>query len=284
MSVKILMRAGLAEENELEAARGHFDVITSRTQITNGDLVIGRYSVLPYYKELEMDVCNQGGTLINSYWQHNFIADMQNWYEPLKHITPKTWFSLKEALDEEYAGPYVLKGRTNSRKHLWRTHMYAANKDEARQVYFRLQEDGLIGPQGIVIRKYEQFKNYGHDLSGIPITKEFRFFSFMGQIIDSGFYWANHPEIVEKHGTRGRILVTGEATDLVKDVVRNYARGMCNFLCIDVAETIDGQYKVVELNDGQMAGLSTIEPVGFYGRMRKVYNTAKAMLQSEVQE
>ena len=99
------------EPGDIEAARKFFPCIESRLDVHNRDLVIGRLSVLPYYAELEKDVLRKGAQLINSYKQHRYIADLQNWYEDLSDLTPKTWFRLEDI--PKNGGPFILKGETN---------------------------------------------------------------------------------------------------------------------------------------------------------------------------
>lgn len=265
MKFKILFRKSLAEEGEYAIAKKYFDVIESRSLVKEDDNIICRYSALPYYKELEQDVLNLGGQLINSHKSHQFIAEMSLWYPILKDLTPKTWFSLQDVMQDSYSGPYVLKGSTNSRKHLWKTHMFAENKEQMREVYFKLQEDGLIGDQGIVIREFEQFKNYGTALNGLPITKEFRFFVCNKQIVSSGFYWSNHPEITEQYHPTSQ-----DVPKLFIDNVLWRLQDELNFYVFDCAEREDGTWRLVELNDGQMSGLSTINPDEFYANLKKI--------------
>jgi len=260
--VKILFRKSLAEEGECEVAKRYFDVIESRSLIQAGDNIICRYSALPYYQEMEKDVLNLGGTLINSYMDHQFVADLQTWYPFLFDLTPKTWFSLAEVCQDPYEGPYVLKGKTNSRKNLWRTHMFAKDKQEMREVYFRLQDDGLTGDQGIVIRQFERFKSYGEAISGMPITKEFRFFVFNDKVIAKGFYWSSHPEVIDKH----KPDVNEVPTSFINEVLWRVGDKM-NFYVFDVAQREDGEWRVVELNDGQMSGLSCIDPDELYSNL-----------------
>ena len=33
----------------------------------------------------------------------------------------------------------------------------------------------------------------------LPITKEFRIFMYKDKVIAKGFYWANHPEVIEEY-------------------------------------------------------------------------------------
>ena len=72
----------------------------------------------------------------------------------MSDFTPKTFFKLNEA-DEYDHYPYILKGKTNSRKKLWKTHMFAETKDEMIKVLGNLMDDTFIGDQGVVFRQYE---------------------------------------------------------------------------------------------------------------------------------
>ena len=256
---RILFRQTLAEEGEFAAAGRHFDVIESRSLIKPGDNIICRYSALPYYHELEKDVVNVGAKLINSYQEHQFVADIRNWYPILSSLTPRTWFSLEEVLDDEYEGPYVLKGFTNSRKHLWLTHMFAWNKDQLRKVYFHLMDDSLIGEQGVCIRKYEKLKDYGKSLNGMPISKEFRLFILDDFVVSKGFYWSSHPEVIKLYNPNANDIPQSFIDEVVSLVGNNI-----KFYVVDVAQREDGSWIVIELNDAQMSGLSCIDPQQFY--------------------
>lgn len=262
---KILFRKSLAEENEFEIAKKYFNVIESRLQIEYGDTIIGRYSVLPYYDELEKDILAGGSRLINTHKQHQFVADIKNWASILSEFTPHTWFSLADAMKDPYEGAYILKGITNSRKSLFKTHMFAKNKQEMRDVYFRLMDDGLLGSQGVVIRKFEEFKSYGNDISGIPIAHEFRFFIFNGRIFAKGFYWASHPEVIEEFNPDPNEVPTQFLFQIVEKLAP-----YSNFYSLDIAKRKDEIWRVVEINEGQMSGLSTVDSENFYTSLRKV--------------
>jgi len=262
----ILFRASLAEERELEAARNYFPVITQRSEILTAGptTVIGRYSVLPFYQELEADVKAMGGTLINSYSQHRYVADLQNWYEDLKDFTPETWFRLEEIPTSCEHG-FILKGETNSKKFLWNTHMFAKDKMAAGTVYSRLCQDGMIGDQSIYIRKYVPLNLYGEGLNGLPIGEEYRFFILDGNIVGSSFYWASHVDDIPS-GVPSPSVVPGDFLQKVITRIGDRTR----FYVLDVACTQSGDWIVIELNDGQMSGLSLIDPRVLYANMKHV--------------
>jgi hypothetical protein len=262
--IKILFRASLAEEEELNIASKYFEVIQSRTQIKAGDLIIPRYSFLPFGDELEKDCELLGAKLINTYAQHRYVADLQSWYSDLSDFTARTWFDPAEAMADEYNGSYFCKGETNSRKNLWTTHAYAKTKQDLMSVYLNLQNDGLIGNQRICIRQFEQLKTYDYSITGQPITKEFRVFVLDGEIMGKGYYWTNYPEVIEQHHPNPNDIPTAwlaEVIDRVKDHIPAFV--------VDVAEKADGGWIVIELNDLCMSGLSGVSAEELYANMAR---------------
>lgn len=261
MKPVILFRGSIAEESEIQEAHKHFPVVTQRAKVPPGSLVVGRYSVLPFYKELEEDLKVGGSRLINSYSQHLWIADLKEWYEDFKDITPKTWTTLSEIPD---TGPFVLKGQTNSKKFNWNTHMFAKDKKEAIQVYSRLMDDGLISQQNVYIREYVPLKKLAEGLNGLQISEEYRFFILDGQVVSNGFYWSSH--IDDLTVVPDPASVPQEFLDKIIQKIGKNAR----FVVVDIAHKADDTWTVVELNDGQNSGLSENDPGVLYSKMKKV--------------
>jgi len=264
---KILFRSSgwKEEEEEKKIASKYFDVISQRTDAKPNDIIIGRYSVLPYYKELENDLKNAGSGLINSYKEHGYIADIKNWYEDLEHETFKTWFRAEDIPIGEN-GPFVLKGQTNSRKFLWKTHMFAKDKVELSKVFERLLDDSFIGTQEIYFRKYEKLKKFDlEEINGIPISNEWRFFVANNQIISKGFYWSSHMEDIKEAGQK----IEEPDDEFVKQIIQKIGDN-AKFYVIDVAQKEDNSWIMVELNDGQMSGLSDNDADVLYSNLKKV--------------
>lgn len=263
----ILFRKSIREETEYYAAAKYFNVIEQRSKVPPNSLVIGRYSVLPFYKELEEDLSLNQSTLINSYRQHRYIADLSNWYLELFDLTPKTWFNLSEIPDD--GTKFVLKGETNSKKFQWNTHMFAENKQAAGTVMGRLLEDSLIGQQKIYIREYVPLRTFEIDLGGkgLPITEEYRFFVLDGKVVGSSFYWSSHYELLTKK--ENLIDPKNVPVAFLQDVIERIGKN-ARFYVIDVARTANNKWIVIELNDGQQSGISEIDPDILYQNMKKV--------------
>jgi len=251
------------EASELRALKRFFPCTDTRMKIKRGDHVVGRYSVLPFYKEQAQDVEHAGALLINSFSQHRYVADMRNWVEDLGDLTPKTWYRLEEVNSR---GPFVLKGCTNSRKFDWKTHMFAKSKKDAGDVMWRLMQDALIigEDQPIYIRKYVPLMKLMDGINGLPVSKEFRFFVCRSQVLCGAFYWSNYAEDLSRVPSVSEVPESflEEVIDLVGDRVE--------FFVLDVAQKEDGDWIVIELNDGQMSGLSENDPALLYSRLRDV--------------
>lgn len=276
----IYMRRDATDHAEVEAAREFFKVLDHRAGLLTAAaepagegsrLVIPRYSMLPFPDELERDVRMLGCQLLNTAAQHRFVADIGEWYGLLEDLTPRTWMCPAD-VPRDQPGSFVLKGRTNSRKQRWSQAMFAEDRSKVATVLDHLLDDSLTAQQGIVVREFEPFRTFGYAMGGLPITDEWRYFCLDGQILAHGFYWSDHLE-VDAFGA----LVAGKRVDWTyadlaprADFVREVCsriHGQIRFVVVDVARHQDGRFRLVELNDGCMSGLSTIDPRFFYEQL-----------------
>jgi hypothetical protein len=254
---KLLFRPDADNEDELKACRNVFgrDVVTQRSDIDDKSVVYGRYSVLPYYRELDNDLLSLTESyLVNSPREHRWIADFE-YYTHLEPYTFKTYFQPHELPE----GKYVVKGRTNSRKFKWKTHMFCETRRQAIELGHELMADPLIAQQGVVYREYEELEFLELGIHDQPFVNEHRFFMLGDKIIDHGFYWS-------QSDTQGDL--DPEAFTLVKEVAAIASKYVV-FYVLDIAKTAKGKWKLVEINDAQMSGLSCIDPASFYAKLKE---------------
>lgn len=263
--MKILFRKELDLEDEFSIAKKYFgsDIVESRCAIRSYSEVLGRYSVLPYYKELEFDLKHKESHLIVGHSQHEFIANFK-YIDCIYDLTPKTYigdWGYQNVPDSKHG--WIVKGLTNSRKWLWNTHMYAPTREHLKNVMYNLSADSLIGQQDLVIREYVPLKTHEIGINDLPMTEEWRIFFFKGQLVAGGFYWSI-AEIADK-----KKKIPHWAAQLAFEV-QERLEGVINTFCIDVAETAEGDYIVVELNDLQMSGLCCTNPDEFYKNLKRI--------------
>ena len=151
------------------------------------------------------------------------------------------------ALETFGASPLIVKDYVKSRKHEWFDACFipdARDRPSARRVidtFLARQGSDLVG--GLVLREFERFAALSvHSKSGMPLTREHRLFVLDGRVVLSSEYW----EEGEYHGE----TVPTHAFEALAARVRS------RFFTMDVAKREDGAWRVVELGDGQVAGLT----------------------------
>ncbi len=263
MDPVLLVRPEFITKYELKFAEQHLPVATSRAACRNR-LVIGRYSVLPFYREVEADLRVNGCPLVNSLAQHSWIANFE-YYKQLKDVTPESWDDGNIHLCD-HRGPFVVKGKMTSKKRQWQTHMLAKTKKQALAIGRELRHDTWIGDQDILYRRYVPLRTFGFGKNGLPYTNEWRFFYLGKQRLSYGYYWSisDCVHLAE---------MTPEGLALA-DKVATIASRHKAFYALDIAETEDGRWILVEINEGQMANLCENDPEEFYANLRRTVTSA----------
>jgi hypothetical protein len=256
----LLFREQIAEPEEIEAARKVWgsQYYRFRSCLPSGTTAIGRYSVYPYYRELEEECDQRDISLIHSGDFHSFCTEM-GWYDLIDDLTPDTWHQKGWKTVPDCKHGWVVKGLTHSRKWQWDDMMYAATRQDLRDVLDRIHRDSRVSKDGVVIREYVPLDKVGEGINGLPLGNEWRFFVLGSEIIASGFYWA-----IAECAPSMTSVPTGAKT-LAQTVARRIQFHTDSaFYTVDIGRTEQGDWIVIEINEGQMSGLCTIPPVDFY--------------------
>lgn len=137
--------------------------------------------------------------------------------------------------------------------------MYAKDKESLKSVINNLLNDSLISQQDIVVREFIPLETIEIGINDMPISNEWRFFFYGKEIVEYGFYWS----IIENHPTFDKNMFT------FAKKIGNIIKDFTNFFVLDIAKTKNGDFILIEINDGQMSGLSSIHPDSFY---KNLYN------------
>ena len=95
------------------------------------------------------------------------------------------------------------------------------------------------------------------------MSEEYRFFVLDGEVLCGGFYWSSYADDITEPVSPD--FVPEEFLFEVVERVRELAR----FIVIDIARTEEGNWIVVELNDGQQSGLCGIAPNDLYQNLAR---------------
>jgi hypothetical protein len=194
-------------------------------------------------------------TLINTPEQYKFCHWLPESYETIKDYTPKSvWipngegFSIDQILNRISifnGGPLILKDYVKSMKHFWNDACFISaskNKDEVNRVVSNFLKYLYGEPQGgLVFREFLELEPIGiHSKSKMPLTKEFRLLYLNNNLLSIFNYWDEG-----KYDT--------DEPDINK--FNEIAKGInSNLFTMDIAKTKSGDWAIVELGDGQVAG------------------------------
>jgi hypothetical protein len=190
--------------------------------------------------------------------------------------------------------PVVLKDYVKSRKHEWVEACFipsAADADAVERVVRRFVE--LQGPEltgGLVFREFMVLEGAGrHPRSGAPLAREFRLFFFDAEPVLVAPNWS----MVEAHAADvASVAPAAPATSGVPapeappaaspvppvpvQAFRALAQRVhSRFFTMDVAQRRDGGWTIIELGDGQVAGLPEhVAADAFYAALARAFDRA----------
>ncbi|ULH16583.1 ATP-grasp domain-containing protein [Deinococcus sp. KNUC1210] len=156
------------------------------------------------------------------------------------------WSAVRSALSSFGPAAVIVKDYVKSRKHEWHEACFipdASDSAHATQVIQTfLTRQGHEFQGGLVLRAFEDFAALTeHSRSGMPLTREYRLFFLDGHIISAGEYW--------EEGEYPAAVVPLAQFGVIGAGVHS------RFFTMDVAQRADGVWRVMELGDGQVAGL-----------------------------
>jgi hypothetical protein len=212
------------------------------------------------YEAMHAALLSRGIALTNTPEQYRVCHYLPKSYPWIQAHTPRSvWFPVDGTLDLEMLkqsiAPFgdaslIVKDYVKSQKHYWQEACFipsAVDLDAVERVvrrFLELQGDDLN--VGLVLREFVPLKAVGnHPKSGMPLAAEFRIFWLSGKPILSHRYWGD--------------LTTFDAPLPWAELTPIAERIPSRFFTMDVAFRADEGWTIVELGDGQVAGLPSAD-------------------------
>jgi hypothetical protein len=228
---------------------------------------VARIGAYPNYTELYAALEAEGIRLIHTPEEQLRCSELPHWYPLLADLTPKSvWFSERPTLEQitqEFQFPIFLKGSRQTSKHKRRLSIIE-NVEALSQALIEYQSDPVLWWQSIVCREYVKLRPVSSNQSEdeIPSSFEFRTFWWKGHLVGAGRYWYDLKYSWTDKEEREALAVAQEAAK----------RLSVPFLVVDVAQTFEGKWIVIEVNDGQESGYAGILPFQLW---RNILNLEK---------
>lgn len=222
------------------------------------------------YSILYNDLMSKNFQLINSVEQYQNCHYLPDSLRFIEGRTPRTVFekfenetSIEKLIDKAKVfghAPVILKDYVKSEKHDWDSACYvrdASDEDElSRSIRTLINLRGRYLNEGIVIRAFVALNDLTiHSKSGMPLTEEYRLFFCNNQLIGMYDYWDEGEYSPSKPDT-------AEFEEIAKRIDSN-------FFSMDIARQKNGELIIIELGDGQVAGIPERADVAeFYQKLR----------------
>jgi hypothetical protein len=229
------------------------------------------------YSALYDTLLVKGYKLINTAEEYKNCHYLPESYRFIETETPRTVWLPMQPGDANYAkifeiisvfgdSPLIVKDYVKSQKHYWETACYidsAVNSEKVRSVIGRFLElQGTDLNEGLVIREFVELEELTkHSKSGMPLKLEYRLFYLQGKLIGCYEYWEEGVYSSEE-------IPPMESFQKIAETIES------NFFSMDIAKTKAGEWIIVELGDGQVAGLpDSAEKNEFYKSMFDRYGS-----------
>ncbi len=205
------------------------------------------------YRNLYDGLLKKNIELINSPAEYQHCHYLPDSYEKIKSKTPKSNWTTElntdtiiELVSNFGESPIIVKDFVKSEKHNWDEACFIPNASDSEKVksvvdkFLELRGNSLN--EGLVFRQFEELEFLTeHSKSGMPLTKEFRIFFANKRIVKVFNYW--------DEGEYGE--VKPELDDFI-EIAQNIDSKL---FTMDVAKKKNGDWIIMELGDGQVAGL-----------------------------
>ncbi len=257
-----------AKENGFETLLFNFEDLTSADRFSVATKQIKPNEVLAsviyrgwmltpnQYSMLYNDLLSKNFKLINTAEEYQNCHYLPDSLKFIENRTPKTVFekfdndnSIDNLLEKSKIfgqNPVILKDYVKSEKHDWETACFVADASDTvklKQSISNLVE--LRGHQlneGIVVREFISLNDLTiHSKSGMPLTEEYRLFFFNKKLLGIYDYWEE-----------GEYKFSKPDTTEFEEIAQ---RVESNFFSMDIARQKNGELIIIELGDGQVAGL-----------------------------
>ncbi len=224
-------------------------------------IAVARMGAANDYEQRYRQLLAKGIQLVHTPAEYQRTSLLPVWYPLLADLTPRSiWFDRRPQLEDitrNFAWPVFLKGARQTSKHQRRLSIIA-NSEEFLRAMDEWEADPILWWQDIVCREYINLRPVADPSDHvIPPAFEFRTFWWNSQCVGCGPYWTGYHYAMTREEESAAMAVAGEAARRIN----------VTFLVVDIAQTREGQWIVIECNDGQDSGYAGIPPFLMWRRV-----------------
>ncbi|MFT3712114.1 MAG: ATP-grasp domain-containing protein [Archangium sp.] len=207
------------------------------------------------YRRIHDEARAANVTLLNDPVQHLDAVELHRTVKRLDGLTART--AVIENADQlsgalaEIKPPVFLKSTIHSRKWFGWKACVADDLQHATELTRTLFNQKSTSRERVLVRELLPLRRTGSEYEGFPIAREYRLFVLDADVVGMGFYWPFGDPFGAPTEREER-----EMRQLAHEVAR---RTRVPWLCVDVGQLEDGEWKVIETGDPCCSGLATVD-------------------------
>lgn len=216
---------------------------------------VARVGAFDDYSKFFAQCFEVGINLVHTPEDHARCSTLPDWYPLISEDTPRSrWYKELPSfsdIESDFTLPVFVKGARQTSKHKAAASIIRSRDDfEAASAIYRT--DLILHWQDFVCRELIPLRSVSGGSEGkIPASYEFRTFWWRGELVGAGRYWFE---------ADAYNWTDSEREDALRVARRAVAALNCAFLVVDLAQTEDGRWIVIECNDGMESGYASASP------------------------
>jgi ATP-grasp domain-containing protein len=229
-------------------------------------IVAGYIPAPDHYSAVYEAAAAKGVRLVNTPAQFQTAMEFDKFYPLLGELTPESVVvsSVEELFDSGNRLPFpvFVKGAIKSNKDQGWAACVAYNDGELESIAKDLFARERRSRGRIIIRRLVKFRTLATDQQGFPIGREYRVFMYRDQLLALAFYWDEY---------RDSTVLTDADRSAIRTLSMEASRRVGTpYIALDVGQLEDGRWIVIEVSDGQFAGLSHVGLFELWSKLAEI--------------
>jgi hypothetical protein len=214
------------------------------------------------YAEMYEALMAKGLVLLNEPIGHNEVTELLSYYPAICDITPRTVRidNIEEcgAAGNDLKYPVFIKGAEQSKKGSgWEA--CVANDLEHFQ---RLVGAYLKWNPYVIGRQFVNLKYSRTSPAGFRFGREYRVFLYNRAVLAYGYYWDGDDPL--------KSLTSSEESSVLNLAVEAARKVRAPFIVVDVGQTEDDRWIIIEMGDAQFAGLGCTPGLTMWNNLNRI--------------
>ena len=204
--------------------------------------------------------------LLNSPEQHLMAQEFDRAYPRLVGLTPA---SLIVTSEEDCANaaaqiglPVFVKGAVQSRKSRGWKACVAETEDKLRLLCRHLLDLDNRSRGRVVVRKLVKLRHSRTSAEGFPFGREYRVFLYGTEVLGYGYYWEGDDPL--------KVLTIDEERIVLELAVEAARRVGTPYIAVDLGQTEEGAWIVIETGDAQFSGVSQAPLLPLWSKLARL--------------